>query len=101
MSNHKELQKILSVTSTLDVTDRKSHKSMQTANVTDVTDRNPPSGGKYQLFRPLPPDQFQALEADILKRGILIPVELDEDGAILDGHHRRELARELAAEGRE
>ncbi len=30
----------------------------------------------YQLLDPLPADQYQALKADIAKRGILVPVEL-------------------------
>jgi N6-adenosine-specific RNA methylase IME4/ParB-like chromosome segregation protein Spo0J len=39
------------------------------------------------------------LRADILARGILVPVEQDEHGAILDGHHRLAAYRELEREG--
>lgn len=49
----------------------------------------------YQLFPDLTPDEFDALAADIRERGVLVPVELDEDGAILDGHHRAKIADSL------
>lgn len=42
----------------------------------------------YQLLPPLSPDDYAALEADIIARGVLVPVEYDEAGNILDGHHR-------------
>jgi len=44
--------------------------------------------GKYQLISPLSPEDFAALEADIMERGVLSPIEFDEDGNVLDGHHR-------------
>src|SRR6516164_4127603 len=47
---------------------------------------------KYQLLDPLRPEEYAALEADILKRGVLIPVEKDENGDLLDGHNRQEIA---------
>lgn len=53
----------------------------------------------YQLFRPLEDERFQALKDDIAKRGVLVPVEVDEDGRVLDGHHRLRAVRELQAEG--
>lgn len=40
-----------------------------------------------------PPEEYAALEADILKRGIMFPVEKDEDGNTLDGHHREKIAK--------
>lgn len=49
----------------------------------------------YQLLDPLRPEEYAALKADIEKRGILIPVEEDEDGNTLDGHHRKQIAEEL------
>ncbi len=49
----------------------------------------------YQLLPPLRPDEYGSLEADIKARGVLIPVEVDEDGNILDGHHRAEIANRL------
>ena len=51
--------------------------------------------GKYQLLRP---EEYQALRDDIAKRGVLVPVEVDKDsGAILDGHHRSEIAPSVFA----
>jgi hypothetical protein len=44
--------------------------------------------GPYQTFDPLSAEEFAALEADILERGVLVPIEFDEDGNPLDGHHR-------------
>lgn len=52
----------------------------------------------YQLFDPLRPDEYEALAADIRKRGVLVPVEVDEDGNILDGHHRQKIADSLGVE---
>ena len=49
----------------------------------------------YQLLPPLTEDEYAALKADISERGVLVPIEVDEDGAILDGHHRRQIADEL------
>ena len=47
---------------------------------------------KYQLLPPLRAEEFAALEADILNRGILVPVEVDENGDTLDGHNRVAIA---------
>ena len=52
----------------------------------------------YQLFAPLKPDEYSALKADIQDRGVLVPVEVDEHGTILDGHHRVQIADELGIE---
>ncbi len=43
---------------------------------------------KYQVMPSMPPEQFAALKADIAERGVLVPIDVDEDGHILDGHHR-------------
>jgi len=43
---------------------------------------------KYQVLPPMPPEQFAALKADIAERGVLVPIDVDEEGHILDGHHR-------------
>ena len=45
-------------------------------------------GKKYQLFDDLREEEFSALEADIVKRGVMVPIEVDEKGNILDGHNR-------------
>jgi len=44
--------------------------------------------GPYQLLDPLSEEDLAALEADILERGVLVAIEFDEDGNVLDGHHR-------------
>lgn len=49
----------------------------------------------YQLLPHLDLDQLDALRASIETNGILQPIEVDEDGRILDGHHRAQLAAEL------
>jgi len=49
----------------------------------------------YQLFSPLSDIEYAALRDDIAARGVLVPVEEDEHGCILDGHHRVRIAREL------
>lgn len=53
----------------------------------------------YQLFDPLTAEEYAALKADIAERGILVPVEVDENGVILDGHHRVRAWQELRSEG--
>ena len=40
------------------------------------------------LLPPLSTDELEALKADIKANGVLHPVVIDEDGNILDGHHR-------------
>jgi SAM-dependent methyltransferase len=48
---------------------------------------------------PLSADERAALKEAIRKDGVLIAVEKDEHGVILDGYHRDEIWRELRAEG--
>lgn len=50
---------------------------------------------QFQRFDELPSDEYAALKADIAKRGVLVPIELDENGNILDGHHRKQAVDEL------
>lgn len=54
----------------------------------------------YQLLPPLTDEEYQALKADIAARGVLVAVERDEAGNLLDGHHRLRAVAELRAEGR-
>lgn len=49
----------------------------------------------YQFFQPLRPKEREALKEDMKQRGIQVPIELDNDGNILDGHHRWDIAQEL------
>ena len=44
--------------------------------------------GPYQLLPPLSAEDYAALENSIIANGVLVPVEYDETGNILDGHHR-------------
>ncbi len=53
----------------------------------------------YQLFDPLSEAEYQALKESIRERGILVPVELDDCGNILDGHHRIKAWGELKSDG--
>lgn len=52
----------------------------------------------YQLLPELSGEDYARLRADIAERGVLVPVEVDEHGAILDGHHRQRIAAELGIE---
>src|SRR5215831_17502692 len=54
---------------------------------------------QWQLFDALEPDAYAALKASIREHGVLVPVEIDEHGVILDGHHRVRAWSELRAEG--
>jgi ParB family chromosome partitioning protein len=53
------------------------------------------SGSKYQLFPDLTDNEFLELTQDIAARGVMVPVEYDEAGNILDGHHRVAACEEL------
>jgi len=48
-----------------------------------------------QLFRVLSRDEEASLRTSIQRFGILVPVILDADGALIDGHHRRRIGLEL------
>jgi ParB-like chromosome segregation protein Spo0J len=50
---------------------------------------------EYQIMPPLSPDEYEALKADIAARGVMVLVEYDEAGNVLDGHHRIKACREL------
>lgn len=52
----------------------------------------------YQLLPPLSEEEYANLKQSISEQGILVPVEYDEDGNILDGHHRIQIANELGIE---
>lgn len=49
----------------------------------------------YQVMPPLTVEQYASLKAQIKARGVVVPVEVDERGAILDGHNRVAIATEL------
>lgn len=49
----------------------------------------------YQVMPDLSPDDFEALKADISARGVLVPVEYDDEYNVIDGHHRIRACNEL------
>jgi len=53
----------------------------------------------YQLFPDLTDEEYQALKDSIAQYGVLVPIDVDDEGNILDGHHRVRAWNELKAEG--
>jgi len=49
----------------------------------------------YQVMPPLATEEYEELKNDIAQRGVMVPVEYDEEGNILDGHHRLQICVEL------
>ena len=49
----------------------------------------------FQSMPPLSPEEYAALEASIREHGIQVPILLDENGVVIDGHHRQKIAQEL------
>jgi ParB-like chromosome segregation protein Spo0J len=49
----------------------------------------------YQLFPALDQSEYESLKLDIAQRGVQIPIEIDEAGNVLDGHHRAQACQEL------
>ena len=47
---------------------------------------------KYQLLPPLSDEDYYRLKDDIGRRGVMVPIEVDENGEVLDGHHRKSIA---------
>lgn len=64
-----------------------------------MSPRQPTGGGSpYQLLPPLRASEFEELQKDILEHGIRVPIDVDEDGNILDGHHREMIAEKFGIE---
>jgi ParB-like chromosome segregation protein Spo0J len=53
---------------------------------------------KYRLLPPIDPETYAGLKANIALHGVIVPVVRDEDGYILDGFARTQIARELGYE---
>lgn len=53
---------------------------------------------KFQVARDLTDEEYFDLKESIRKNGVLVPVEIDENGDVLDGHHRVRICEELAIE---
>lgn len=49
----------------------------------------------YQLFPDMGTAEYEEMKADIQSRGVMVPIEYDEAGNILDGHHRVKACKEL------
>lgn len=49
----------------------------------------------FQAFPPLSPDEYRALHDSIEQHGIQVPILVDSDGVVVDGHHRKKIATEL------
>jgi len=56
---------------------------------------------QFQVMPNLSEEEYEALKADVAGRGVVVPVVLDEEGNILDGHHRARAVEELREEGRD
>lgn len=50
---------------------------------------------KYQTMPPLATDDRDALERSIRTHGIQVPIIVDENGDVIDGHHRKEIAERI------
>ena len=53
----------------------------------------------YQVCDPLTPEEYAALKASIAATGAEVPIVVDENGDIIDGHHRMRAYYELKSEG--
>jgi len=49
----------------------------------------------YQFLPSLTPKEYNALKASISKNGVLVPIELDDNDTVLDGHHRLKACQDL------
>lgn len=49
----------------------------------------------FQNMPPLSPEEYAALEASIREHGVQVPILLDENNVVIDGHHRQKIATEL------
>ncbi|MCC2030647.1 ParB N-terminal domain-containing protein [Microbacterium allomyrinae] len=50
---------------------------------------------RYQTMPPLADDELEALERSIVAHGIQVAVLVDEQGVLIDGHHRKAIAERL------
>lgn len=54
---------------------------------------------RYQVMPPLAVEEFAALKASIAEYGVEVPVVVDAEGNVIDGHHRIQAVEELRGEG--
>lgn len=50
---------------------------------------------RYQVMPPLSSEEYQELYESIKTEGVLEPIHVDEEGVVIDGHHRSKIASEL------
>src|SRR5262245_22355130 len=53
---------------------------------------------RYQVMPDPSPEDRAALEASIAADGVLVPIDIDEEGNTLDGHQRQEISDQLGRE---
>ena len=53
------------------------------------------SAVRYQVMPPLSSEEYQELYESIKAEGVLEPIHVDEEGVVIDGHHRSRIASEL------
>lgn len=62
-------------------------------SVDDDTTRVPPTSdvgreaAPFQVMPPLTAEEYEAVLVDIAAHGVRVPVDVDQHGRILDGHH--------------
>lgn len=54
--------------------------------------------GPYQVMPPLSDEEMVALRDSIKEHGVMVPVVIDEQGRVIDGHHRRLIADTLGVD---
>jgi len=52
----------------------------------------------YQVMPDMAQEEYDVLKEDIAERGVMVPIEFDEQGNVLDGHHRLKICVELGIE---
>lgn len=52
----------------------------------------------FQFLPRLSDDEYSALETSIREHGVQVPITVDENRSIIDGHHRKEIAERLGVE---
>lgn len=49
----------------------------------------------FQNMPPLSAEEYSALEQSIKDHGVQVPIIVDENGTVIDGHHRQKITQEL------
>lgn len=57
-----------------------------------------PKQGGFQVFADLDEATYEALKESIRRRGVLVPIAVDQHGRILDGHNRVRAAAEVGVD---